>query len=73
MGQRAFELMAISVVECIEAGVIRPGDVATMAQTLWAGIHGVTSLMITHEGFPFVDREVLTASVVDTLIAGMRA
>lgn len=71
MGKRAFELLSDSVAKCMEAGVIRKGDVATVSQTLWAGIHGVTSLLITHEGFPFVDKETLVASVVDTLISGL--
>ena len=72
MGQRAFELLSISVAECIEAGAIKPGSVDLLAQTLWAGIHGVTSLLITHENFPFADREDLIGSVVESLIQGLR-
>ncbi|MBP6001905.1 MAG: TetR/AcrR family transcriptional regulator [Pyrinomonadaceae bacterium] len=72
MGRRAFELLSDSVAECMKAGAIRGSDVATVSQTLWAGIHGVTSLLITHDGFPFVDKETLVASVVDTLINGLR-
>lgn len=72
MGERAFGMLAESVAECMEAGTIRRGDVATVAQTFWAGIHGVTSLLIMHEGFPFVDRAKLMASVVETMIAGLR-
>jgi AcrR family transcriptional regulator len=72
MGKRAFDLLDRSVADCMSAGAIRQGNVALVAQTLWAGIHGVTSLLITHRGFPFVDRRVLIDSVVDTLIAGLR-
>lgn len=72
MGQRAFEILAAEIVDCMEAGLIKKGDVATIAQTLWAGIHGVTSLLITHEGFPFVERKVFAESMVDTMIAGLR-
>jgi len=72
MGQRAFELLGSSVAECMAAGVLRTGDVALTAQTFWAGIHGVTSLLNTHGGFPFVERERLAASMVDTMIAGLR-
>jgi AcrR family transcriptional regulator len=71
-GQRAFELLAASVANCVQAGVIGQGNVAVIAQTLWAGIHGVTSLMITHEGFPFAERQTLTKAVVDTMIRGLR-
>lgn len=73
MGQRAFEILAGEIVDCMTAGLIKEGDVPTIAQTLWAGIHGVTSLLITHEGFPFVERKSLSVSVVDTMIAGIRA
>ncbi|MBL8180583.1 MAG: TetR/AcrR family transcriptional regulator [Blastocatellia bacterium] len=72
MGQQAFELLAASVRECAISGDIRVDDIAVTAQTLWAGIHGVTSLLIVHGGFPFVDRDVLASSMVDTLIAGLR-
>jgi AcrR family transcriptional regulator len=72
MGQQAFELLSASVRECATNGDIRISDVAVTAQTLWAGIHGVTSLLIAHDGFPFVDRDRLAESMVDTLIAGSR-
>ncbi len=72
MGKAAFELLSASVANCMAAGDIRGGDVETLSQTLWAGIHGITSLLIAHEGFPFVDRETLVSSVIDTMIAGLR-
>lgn len=72
MGQQAFELLAASVRECAMSGDIRVANTAVTAQTLWAGIHGVTSLLIVHGGFPFVDRDVLAESMIDTLIAGLR-
>ncbi len=71
MGQRAFELLGSSVAECMTAGVLRKGDVALTAQTFWSGIHGVTSLINSHDGFPFVESNRLVASVVDTMIAGL--
>lgn len=72
MGQRSFDLLASAVAECTRTGAIGPGNPAVVAQTLWAGIHGVTSLLITHEGFPFAERQTLTKSVVDTMIRGLR-
>ncbi len=70
--QRAFEILAESVTECARAGFFGPGNPAVIAQTLWAGLHGVTSLLITHEGFPFAERQILTKSVIDTMIRGLR-
>ena len=70
-GQQAFSLLSESVAECMASGDIRKGDVATTAQTIWAGIHGITSLLIMHEQFPFVERKKLINSVVDTTIRGL--
>lgn len=73
MGKRAFDLLIASVVECLEAGVIRRADVSLIAQTLWAGLHGVTSLLISHRGFPFIERQVFIESVVDMMIRGIKS
>ena len=72
MGKRSFELLVESVVKCLEAGVIRNADATLTSQTLWAGIHGVTALLITHPGFPFVEKEILIDSVVNTMIRGLK-
>ncbi|MDM7923891.1 MAG: TetR/AcrR family transcriptional regulator [Pyrinomonadaceae bacterium] len=71
-GQRAFEMLVASVKDCVEAGEIRVKNVALAAQMLWAAIHGVTSLLIMHRDFPFVDRKVLVRSVVETSIKGLQ-
>ena len=36
--------------ECMRAQKLRATNVELAAQTLWAGIHGITSLLITHPG-----------------------
>jgi hypothetical protein len=59
--------------ECVAANLLKSDDVELISQTLWAGIHGVTALLIQHGGFPFVERERLVDSVIDTLIAGIKA
>jgi AcrR family transcriptional regulator len=71
MGQRAFELMHKNVSVCMEAGKLK-GDMETISQTLWAGIHGVTSLLIAHTDFPFIEKDKLIDSVIDTMIAGLK-
>jgi AcrR family transcriptional regulator len=57
--------------ECIAAGKMPAMNVELASQTLWAGIHGITSLLITHETFPWVGREKVIHSTVDTLVAGL--
>jgi AcrR family transcriptional regulator len=70
-GQRCFGNMRNLVRRCMEEGKIRNGDVETTSQVLWAGIHGLTALLITQSGFPFVDRERLIARMVEVLVRGV--
>jgi hypothetical protein len=70
-GMQAFDFLRRSVQSCEASGKLRVGDVERASQVLWCGVHGVTSLLITHEAFPWVGREQVINSVVDTLIAGM--
>lgn len=72
MGQRTFEYLREGVTKAMNAGQIKKGDVDLFSQTLWSGIHGITSLLIGHKGFPFVEKEKLINSVVDTMLDGLR-
>ena len=72
-GKAAFETMTGVVGECVAAKLLKSDDVELISQTLWAGIHGVTALLISHKGFPFVDRGKLIDNTIDTLIAGIKA
>jgi AcrR family transcriptional regulator len=72
-GSVAFDTLRTVIAECVAAHLLKETDVELLSQTLWAGIHGVTSLLIQHDGFPFVERERLVDSVIDTLIAGIKA
>jgi AcrR family transcriptional regulator len=72
-GKEAFDTLRNSVAACLADGSIKKADAEVVSQTLWTGIHGVTSLLITQTGFPFVKQDKLIESVLDTLIAGIRA
>ena len=72
-GFRAYEHLRQSVVECIRAGKFHNVDVDTASQSLWAGVHGVTSLLIANKKFPFVERNKLVNMVVETLMKGLEA
>jgi AcrR family transcriptional regulator len=72
-GKAAFDTLRNAVAECAAENLLKSDDVELVSQTLWAGIHGVTSLLITQKGFPFVERETLIDSVLDTLIGGVKA
>ncbi|MBA4803249.1 MAG: TetR/AcrR family transcriptional regulator [Brevundimonas sp.] len=64
---RAFE----QVVEELEAAGRLRVDARTAAQALWAGGHGVVSLMISKPYFEWVDRDTLAATMIEGLLAGL--
>ena len=72
-GKIAFDTLRKVITECISVNILKNNDVELLSQTLWCGIHGVTSLLIKHEHFPFVERERLIDSMIDTLISGVKA
>ena len=56
---------------CIDAGRFRPEDLELMAQSLWAAVHGITSLLIQKPSFPWVARRRLIARVIDSAVEGL--
>lgn len=72
-GMQAFAFLTRGLSECIKAGELPAMNVALASQTLWAGIHGITSLLILYENFPWVGKGKVIHSTVDTLVAGLKA
>jgi AcrR family transcriptional regulator len=72
MGQLAFEHLRNGVADCVAAGKLKNGDVDLMSQMLWAGVHGVVSLLNNHLDFPFVEKNKLIDSMIETMISGMK-
>jgi AcrR family transcriptional regulator len=64
---RSFE----QVVEDLAAEERLRGDPRATAQALWAGGHGVVSLMITKPYFDWVERETLVNTLLEGLLAGL--
>jgi AcrR family transcriptional regulator len=74
--QDAYAFLKYSIAEGIRAGRFRKGiaDVELIAQTVWAGIHGVVSLEIAKCNDAWVDWRTMkkrVESMVDVLIAGL--
>ena len=70
LGGELFKAFEAIVEQAAAAGRLR-GDAKASAQTLWAGSHGIVSLMITKPYFDWVDRKVLTATMLDALFIGL--
>lgn len=73
MGERTFNYLRSLVAAAVAEGALKTGDVDAMSQTLWAGMHGVTSLLIGHSDFPFVAKDKLIDCLIDTMLTGMKA
>jgi len=71
-GMQAFSFLIQGITDCVKAGKMPAMNVELSSQTLWAGIHGVTALLITHYSFPWVGQEKVIHSTIDTLVAGLR-
>jgi len=75
-GEQAFGLVRAAVAAAIENGHFRPGGVDTIAQVLWASIHGAVALLITVQPqlWPHAPAAPdLVAQVMETMIRGLRA
>ena len=75
-GEQAFGLVRAAVTAAIEGGYFRPGDVDTVAQVLWASMHGAIALLITlqPQHWPHAPAAPdLVEQVVDATIRGFLA
>jgi len=70
-GMRAFQCLVRAVTECIEARRFRESDVMAISQYLWMAVHGITSLQITHSGFPWVEQSRLIDLAIDSAVRGL--
>ena len=70
-GQQCFDDMRRIVRRCMEEGKIKNADLEETSQALWAGLHGLTALLITLPRFPFVERERLIRRTIEILVRGV--
>jgi AcrR family transcriptional regulator len=69
-GYAAFTIFAGALAELQAEGYLRAGDTATLAQTVWAGVHGLCALMLARPAFPWVERDALITAHVGLLSSG---
>lgn len=70
LGADLFREFEAVVEEAAARGRLKVGP-HEAAQTLWAGAHGVVSLMITKPYFDWAGQEVLTRTMLDGLLGGL--
>lgn len=70
-GEKCFDNLRSAVQRCIDAGQLNCEDVEEISQALWAGVHGITTLLVTCS-FPFIEQSRLIDRVIYILIEGIR-
>lgn len=69
-GIEAFQAFVALISNLHAAGLTADDDPLRLTQTLWAGLHGLTSLLIARPEFPWVEREALIAGHIAMLRRG---
>jgi AcrR family transcriptional regulator len=70
-GETCFSHLRAMVEDCIKQKRFRDIDVDTASQTLWAATHGLTSLLIAHPAFPWVQQDKLIDHLLDLITRGL--
>ncbi len=68
MGDKAFSFLRENVANCIRLNKKSKADVEVTSQVIWAALHGLTSLLITHRDFPWASRDKLISQMIDAVI-----
>ena len=69
----AFDVLRNSVRDCVERKQLRRVDVETTSQSLWAVVHGITSLMITKPDFPWTGKDKVIDHAIEIAVDGLRS
>lgn len=69
-GQLAFAALETLVRRLVDEGIFRSGDVATMAEAIWAAAHGLVSLLIAMPHFPWSKRARLVDAIAEMVLRG---
>src|SRR5580692_5765674 len=72
MGQKAFDHLRVNLAKCAEQHLIEVDDIEATAQAVWATIHGLTSLLIAHPKFNWVERNHLIDTLIENTLNGLR-
>jgi len=72
-GEKSFMYLVSHIQRGMEQGKFRQADPMLVAQTAWSMMHGLTSLLITVDRFPWADRSTLIQNLADTIVRGLQA
>jgi AcrR family transcriptional regulator len=69
---RAFACMHDTIAEGVKAKKLKKVDPDVAARSTWAAIHGITSLLIVHQRFPWGDKQRVIESLIDSVVDGLK-
>jgi AcrR family transcriptional regulator len=72
LGKKAFAHLRDTLALCSQHRLLEIPDLEATAQTMWAAVHGLTSLLIAHPKFEWVDRNRLIDTMVEMLTSGLK-
>ena len=70
-GMRALAVVQHVVEECVRQKKLAKADVHSTSCSLWAGIHGITSLLIVMPNFEWKDRDKVVDRLISMMIDGL--
>jgi AcrR family transcriptional regulator len=72
-GMKSFDCLRQLVIQAIQSSCLRPElkDPDELSQSLWASIHGMVSIRVACQGFPWVERSRLIDRQLDILMSGI--
>ncbi|MCK5598366.1 TetR/AcrR family transcriptional regulator [bacterium] len=71
MSEKAFAFLHNSIRECVKENDFSEEEIAMNSQTIWAAIHGLSSLLITQPCFPWAPKDKLIDHTIDTLMKAL--
>jgi AcrR family transcriptional regulator len=71
-GMRAFACLHDTIADGVKAKKLRKVDPDVAARSTWAAIHGITSLLIVHQQFPWGDKQRVIESLIDSVVDGLK-
>ncbi|ACI97720.1 TetR/AcrR family transcriptional regulator [Rhodospirillum centenum] len=70
-GMQSFGVLEAEIARLLELGLLVPGNRHAYADALWATMHGIVSLLITHAHFNWTPVDELVATATDMLLCGI--
>lgn len=70
-GSLAFDVLDRAVRDVVLAGRTRYCNTDLLAEAIWAAGHGIVSLLITHDQFPWADRSAIVDFQLDLVFRGL--